>query len=554
MKNKFLLWFWILFPLLVFSQGENDNWYFGNQAAVNFTGTTPVVLNNSQMIADEGCGTVSDSNGNLLFYTNGMYIWNREHQIMPNSLIGISATLSSQQLMIVKDPSNINRYYVFNTATINLPSTYISYTIVDMSLGSLGTDGFPLGEVLTTHKNIQVLDDNNNPINTEAITAVKHADGESFWILIPHGLKLYAYKLDNLGFNPIPVTSNMNFNAPLTNLNYYGIKASPRLNKGDITHYLSISSIDYGGRVYSFNNSMGMIITGFTLNLISISSYSSEFNKDGSILYIGRFSGSNPTGTLFSVDLINSTTTPVYYQIPLNNHVYFQIQRNKHNEIYISSRFSNYLAKILNPDTYGASSVNYYDTYLNGNTAGAGLPQLVLSHDDCIPNIVLSNPETNNNYTHQAKNSITTQSNYSINNNTTIDMKAGDFIALLPNTHIKQGANYLGKIEKCLGAKPSNSISDSLHDPIDLTINLDLYNDEALKQKCKVYPNPSTSYFTIDSNNEIIEKWELYDISGRLVQQGKENTNYLNNFSNATYVLKIYLANGNYETHKLIIK
>ncbi|WP_190304057.1 hypothetical protein [Paenimyroides baculatum] len=49
MKNKFLLWFWILFPLLAFSQGENDNWYFGNKAAVNFLTATPTVLTNSQI-------------------------------------------------------------------------------------------------------------------------------------------------------------------------------------------------------------------------------------------------------------------------------------------------------------------------------------------------------------------------------------------------------------------------------------------------------------------------------------------------------------------------
>src|SRR5690606_21127852 len=200
MKNKFLLWFWILFPLLAFSQGENDNWYFGNQAAINFSGTTPVALTNSQMIANEGCGTVSDSNGDLLFYTNGMYNWNREHQTMPNSLIGTSINLTSQQLMIVKDTSDINRYYVFNTATFSLPTTYISYTIVDMSLGALGTNGLPLVEVLITHKNIQVLYDNNNIltlceiltthkntqvldynnklINIEAITDIKLADSE----------------------------------------------------------------------------------------------------------------------------------------------------------------------------------------------------------------------------------------------------------------------------------------------------------------------------------------------------------------------------------------
>jgi hypothetical protein len=45
MKNKVLLLLLISWGMnMIFSQGENDNWYFGNKAAVNFSGSTPVSL------------------------------------------------------------------------------------------------------------------------------------------------------------------------------------------------------------------------------------------------------------------------------------------------------------------------------------------------------------------------------------------------------------------------------------------------------------------------------------------------------------------------------
>jgi hypothetical protein len=72
----------------------------------------PVASYDSQMSAGEACGSVSDQKGDVLFYTNGMTIWNREHQQMQNGT-GLSGTLSSQQLAIVQHPGNPNQYYIW---------------------------------------------------------------------------------------------------------------------------------------------------------------------------------------------------------------------------------------------------------------------------------------------------------------------------------------------------------------------------------------------------------------------------------------------------------
>lgn len=76
MKNIYII-FILFFGYTGFSQGENNNWYFGDKAAVNFAGATPVVLTNSTMSAPQACGSVSDAQGNLLFYTDGIHLGSR---------------------------------------------------------------------------------------------------------------------------------------------------------------------------------------------------------------------------------------------------------------------------------------------------------------------------------------------------------------------------------------------------------------------------------------------------------------------------------------------
>ena len=46
-------------------------WYFGRNAGLDFNTNPPTPLLDGAMNTVEGCATISDINGNLLFYTNG---------------------------------------------------------------------------------------------------------------------------------------------------------------------------------------------------------------------------------------------------------------------------------------------------------------------------------------------------------------------------------------------------------------------------------------------------------------------------------------------------
>ena len=61
--------FLLSLPLL--AQRESTHWYFGDNIGLNFSQGIPQILLNGQLATIEGCSTISDNNGNLIFYTDG---------------------------------------------------------------------------------------------------------------------------------------------------------------------------------------------------------------------------------------------------------------------------------------------------------------------------------------------------------------------------------------------------------------------------------------------------------------------------------------------------
>src|SRR5438046_7321174 len=70
--------------IITSAQKQANVWYFGDKCALDFSAGKPVSLNNSSMTASEGGTSFADTNGKLLFYTNGILVWNGEHKTMSN--------------------------------------------------------------------------------------------------------------------------------------------------------------------------------------------------------------------------------------------------------------------------------------------------------------------------------------------------------------------------------------------------------------------------------------------------------------------------------------
>lgn len=549
--KKIYLTFLMIIPLLLFSQRENDNWYFGTNAAVNFANANPVVLNNSQMNAIEACGTVSDANGNLLFYTNGETVWNREHQVMQNGA-GLGGDSSSQQLAIVKHPGNPNQYFIITTADnwTGAANTTIEYSIVDMSQGNIGTGG-PLGAVLPNFTNIPIVDSFGNSFQSEAVTVVPNTSNQSYWVLIPNGTRMYSYAIDNNGFNNgNPVVSNLNFPIPLFNPNYYSVKASPKISSAvNYTHLVCISlwnpDSNLTNQVYSFNSLNGSFTNNFSLTVNGLGAYLPEFNKDGSVLFLGY-------QNIYAVDLLTSTSSNVNFATIFTGtgSPYLGIQRNRKGEIYISRAGQQFLGRINNPDgNIFNMSVNMSALNLNNGSTMFGLPQLIaLPYDDtyspCMDNLTLIDPEINSIFTYNVGKNIKTMNNYEVTIDQRITMNAGNSIMLLPNTYIWSN-RYIAKIVPCNpGAVNKNSNSREIQTQTRMVLELDKEERLKLNKDIKIYPNPATDILMVQSSEKINEI-EVYDISGKKIKvTANENKVNVKNIPSGSYIIKLTTGAG----------
>lgn len=199
--------FLFIFPLMASSQGINNLWMMGyggsNPPALlggvdmNFSSGQPSISYiPREMEFKRATSTITDSNGNLLFVTNGVYIADATGDTMQNGS-GLNPSVYTswypdglpppQMNVIIPDPGNSNLYYLFHTTIDDPPSAilsrYLYYSIVDMSQNS------GLGAV--TLKN-QVLI--NDSLGASNLTACKHANGRDWWLVSHKAYSNLFYK------------------------------------------------------------------------------------------------------------------------------------------------------------------------------------------------------------------------------------------------------------------------------------------------------------------------------------------------------------------------
>lgn len=134
----------LLFSLSLSAQREFSNWIFGHNAGIDFNHHVPypiLIDTSSGLNAFEGTSTISDSNGNLLFYTNGIFVWNRFHKLIPFSRIdSLFGSTSSTQSSLIVPIKNSTKFYVFTTPDSEYGITKkddrasLCYSILDLSL------------------------------------------------------------------------------------------------------------------------------------------------------------------------------------------------------------------------------------------------------------------------------------------------------------------------------------------------------------------------------------------------------------------------------------
>lgn len=201
----------LFFATILMGQKESAHWFFGDGVGLDFNSGEPV-QQQSALNTLEGCAAISDQEGNLLFYTDGITVYNQNHQIMPNGTGLLGEASSSQSSIVVPDPANFNRYYIFTVDATKFNDADqidgVNYSVVDMSLDN------GLGDIVTSEKNIHLLD-----FSAEKLAAIKHPAEEAYWVLTYSNANngalgnqefntIYAYKISSSGISP-PVISRI---------------------------------------------------------------------------------------------------------------------------------------------------------------------------------------------------------------------------------------------------------------------------------------------------------------------------------------------------------
>jgi len=89
-------------------------------------------LSNGALASLEGCSVISDNNGKMLFYTNGLKLINRKHVQMMNGDSLKGDLSSTSNAVIIPIPDNDSIYYVFTVGAQNQSTKGFRYSIVNM--------------------------------------------------------------------------------------------------------------------------------------------------------------------------------------------------------------------------------------------------------------------------------------------------------------------------------------------------------------------------------------------------------------------------------------
>ena len=427
-KNTLAVAFIFLLNTHVFAQGEANNWFFGGGAGLvfdNINGTvTPTAAASQTINTLEGCSSISDPNGNLKFYTDGRDVWDANHNIMPNAnyfagtgLLGDPSSTSSG--VIIPKPGDLDKYYIFtvdephhqnawafpnqgptdingnptsfyNDSFSSVPAgddgfnNGLNYSLVDMTLNN------GMGDIDSSEKNIQLqtydplIQEHLEYKCAEKITAVEHADGQSYWVLTHFVDTFYAFRIDSNGVNLAPVTSTVAPSISVSGYRRNGIgylKSSPNGNILAISHSQNsnIEGSNSGNGsawLYDFDKE-----TGLVSNPLQVDSndnfYGVAFSQNSEKVY---FSSSNGVQQfdLTSADIPSSATS--IYQT--SSGFMGAMQLGPDGKIYICNPIFDFTLDVINAPNETGTSVNYVEAGQQlspGTSASYGLPPFIQS-------------------------------------------------------------------------------------------------------------------------------------------------------------------------------
>ena len=583
-----------LILLLVFinsvnSQSINNIWQLGS-SNINFSTNPGLFSNVANNVNNYGLASISDANGKLLLYTDGIKVWNKNHAVITNGNLTNFGTI--EKIVIVPNPSNSNQYYIFKSQAYaclcNASNTlYYIYNVIEFN--STYPDGVVLpfntspltgvpediySKCLTTGNSSNLI---KNKWSFGGLTVAKNDTQNSYWLITQNTNSICSFKIDNSGLNLTPVvstflntqiydygtlTSGGNFiegiegsdfkmtddNSKLIGLEYSSAIYPNDPDRDPVRGKCVFYKINFNSQTGVFSNYLELfrpqLVTGF------------EVSTNSNLLYFISFPLNIPNypsnGEVTVKDLNNLPTPQRILKLDNSNVLstnFSYMQKDRYGNILISSTISSsnrnlYIHSTANQNSFNSSYVSTNQLYLNNNTINflpRLIPELVPS---CQANLIINTPVVlNQNF--QASNSIAASS--AINNNINVNLRANQIM-------MKPGFKVTGGVSAQFRAYVDPCIYNSALRLESLTYN----NDEdsmAVKKENKnnivIFPNPNNGIFKIKLNDIDKGSIEIVNLYGFTVYKNifKSQSDFEINMQDqakGVYILKVLSDNEVY--------
>lgn len=308
------------FSQVLSAQSPQDVWYFGDQQGIRFENGNPVFDPLSQNRSLGGSCTMSDSAGNLLFYTNGNIFYNRNHVQMPGlpgfanlSIIDVVAMPSTE------DP-NIYHVYVANTQ-------WLAQYKVDLSQNNgMGT---------AVHVQSYY---SNGPMR--ALTAIKGCLPKTYWLVHIQQINTFEYSMNTLKIDGITgaatVVDRYSIGDTLTPY-IWEMTTSPQ---GDQIALAAQNEF----HVFDFDILCGKVSNQLALPVPEQDAipYGASYSPDGNFLYASYSIGLEKfRGLLYQLDRYNLSDPDLFRNRFESDHVITGLQNGPDGRLYMVANYRN---------------------------------------------------------------------------------------------------------------------------------------------------------------------------------------------------------------------
>ncbi|QJW91728.1 T9SS type B sorting domain-containing protein [Spirosoma taeanense] len=383
-------------------QSQGVKWYFGQNAGLDFSGGgSPKPVDDGKLSTIEGSSSIANTKGVLLFYTDGITIYDKDGKPLksldPRDSSATATPIplggnqrSTQSALIVPKPTCRGceyLYYVYTTSEIR-GQKVLNYSIVDMRQNG--------GKGAVIEKNIPV-----STQGTEQSVSVRNDRDSTYWV-ITRVFGTNRFEIRHLTRSETPNVSYFEGGQKIDSLSKAEgyIKIGPADttggNEGNRPMAVVIpgppkNSVD----LYTFNDSTGKMTFNRTLDLgpAPPKAYGVEFSPDGKSLYVTMLADTNTDGSqkglsyILRYDLGQKDTLLTGSRTVVDSSTtrqYGSIQIGPDGRIYVAIKGSSSLGTIENPNGGLLDSLIYNPAgqSLGGKTSQLGLPNLVDNFND----------------------------------------------------------------------------------------------------------------------------------------------------------------------------